>query len=116
MSVGVFACCVLRVVRMLIPCVAACAAPASCINVRVRDCRRHAPAALAVVRKSGVKFDIMATSFFLGRRSVVAHANEGMPEWQDRIYIFLNRNAANPTDFFHIPAGRVVLMGTQVSV
>ena len=74
------------------------------------------PRALGLCRKQGLKFDIMSTSFFLGRRSVVASATEGMPMWQDRLFIFLMRNAANPTDFFHIPPGRVVEMGTQVSV
>ncbi|MBU4135300.1 MAG: hypothetical protein KJ690_02650, partial [Alphaproteobacteria bacterium] len=59
---------------------------------------------------------IMSTSFFLGRRSVVAAASKGMPLWQDRLFIFLTRNAANPTDFFHIPPGRVVELGTQVVV
>jgi KUP system potassium uptake protein len=39
-----------------------------------------------------------------------------MPMWQDRLFIFLTRNAANPTDFFHIPPGRVVELGTQVVV
>lgn len=76
----------------------------------------NVPKALGVCRKQGLKFDIMSTSFFLGRRSVVASATEGMPMWQDRLFIFLMRNAANPTDFFHIPPGRVVELGTQVSV
>jgi KUP system potassium uptake protein len=76
----------------------------------------NVPKALKLCRKQGLKFDIMATSFFLGRRSVVASAAQGMPLWQDRLYIFLMRNAANPTDFFHIPPGRVVELGTQVSV
>ena len=76
----------------------------------------HIPRALSVCRKMGLKFDIMSTSFFLGRRSVVPSAQQGMPLWQDRLYIFLMRNAANPTDFFHIPPGRVVEMGTQVAV
>lgn len=76
----------------------------------------NVPKALGVCRKQGLKFDIMSTSFFLGRRSVVASASEGMPMWQDRLFIFLMRNAANPTDFFHIPPGRVVELGTQVSV
>ena len=57
-----------------------------------------------------------STSFFLGRRSVVPSASQGMPLWQDKLYIFLMRNAANPTDFFHIPPGRVVELGAQVSV
>ncbi len=74
------------------------------------------PKALAQCRKQGLKFDIMATSFFLGRRSIVPSANSGMPLWQDRLFIFLMRNAANPTDFFKIPPGRVVELGTQVSV
>jgi KUP system potassium uptake protein len=74
------------------------------------------PRALSQCRRQGVKFDIMSTSFFLGRRSVVPSANQGMPLWQDKLYIFLMRNAANPTDFFHIPPGRVVELGTQVSV
>jgi KUP system potassium uptake protein len=76
----------------------------------------NVPKALGVCRKQGLKFDIMSTSFFLGRRSVVPSATEGMPLWQDRLFIFLMRNAANPTDFFHIPPGRVVELGTQVSV
>ena len=76
----------------------------------------NVPKALGLCRKQGLKFDIMSTSFFLGRRSVVPSAAAGMPLWQDRIFIFLMRNAANPTDFFRIPPGRVVELGTQVSV
>ena len=74
------------------------------------------PRALSLCRKQGVKFVIMSSSFFLGRRSVVPSASQGRPLWQDKLYIFLMRNAANPTDFFHIPPGRVVELGTQVSV
>jgi len=76
----------------------------------------NVPRALGLCRKQGLKFDIMSTSFFLGRRSVVPSARQGMPLWQDKLFIFLMRNAANPTDFFHIPPGRVVELGTQVSV
>jgi KUP system potassium uptake protein len=74
------------------------------------------PKALSLCRKRGLKFDIMATSFFLGRRSVVASAQSGMPMWQDKLFIYLMKNAANPTDFYKIPPGRVVEMGTQVTV
>jgi len=76
----------------------------------------NVPKALGLCRKQGLKFDIMSTSFFLGRRSVVPSARQGMPLWQDKLFIFLMRNAANPTDFFRIPPGRVVELGTQVSV
>ena len=76
----------------------------------------NVPRALGLCRKLGLKFDIMATSFFVGKRSVVPSANSDMPMWQDRLFIFLMKNAANPTEFFHIPPGRVVEMGTQVTV
>jgi KUP system potassium uptake protein len=74
------------------------------------------PRALALLRRQGLKLDIMTTSFFLGRRSVVPAVQSGMPLWQDKLFIFLMKNATNPTDFFNIPPGRVVEMGTQVTV
>jgi KUP system potassium uptake protein len=74
------------------------------------------PKALGLCRKLGLKFDIMATSFFLGRQSVVASATSGMPLWQDKLFIFLKKNSADPTDFYKIPPGRVVEMGAQVTV
>jgi KUP system potassium uptake protein len=74
------------------------------------------PKGLALCRKQGLKFDIMATSFFLGRRSVVPSAHSGMPLWQDKLFIYLMKNAANPTEFFKIPPGRVVELGAQVTV
>ncbi|MDB5470896.1 MAG: potassium transporter [Caulobacter sp.] len=76
----------------------------------------NVPKALALCRKQGLKFDIMATSVFLGRRSIVPSANSGMPLWQDKLFIFLMKNSANPTDFFKIPPGRVVELGAQVTV
>ncbi|MFE1601409.1 potassium transporter Kup [Methylobacterium sp. ID0610] len=74
------------------------------------------PKGLALLRKQGFKFDIMATSFFLSRRSIRPAAQSGMPLWQDRIFIALARNANDATDFFQIPTGRVVEVGTQVTV
>ncbi|WGM37215.1 potassium transporter Kup [Caulobacter sp. NIBR1757] len=76
----------------------------------------NVPKALALCRKQGLKFDIMATSVFLGRRSIVPSAHSGMPLWQDKLFIFLMKNSANPTDFFKIPPGRVVELGAQVTV
>jgi KUP system potassium uptake protein len=74
------------------------------------------PRALAICRKQGWKFDIMTTSFFLSRRSLKASANSGMPLWQDRLFIFLARTAADATEYFQIPTGRVVEIGTQVAI
>jgi KUP system potassium uptake protein len=74
------------------------------------------PSALALCGAKGWKFDIMATSFFLSRRSLKASANSGMPLWQDRIFIQLARTAADATEYFQIPTGRVVEIGTQVTI
>jgi KUP system potassium uptake protein len=74
------------------------------------------PAALATLRKSGLKFDIMKTSFFLGRRTIKTSPNSGMPLWQDNLFVALSKQAANATDFFAIPSDRVVELGAQVTV
>ncbi len=74
------------------------------------------PRALASCRKQGWKFDIMTTSFFLSRRSLKASPTSGMPRWQDRLFISLARSAADATEYFQIPTGRVVEIGTQVAI
>ena len=74
------------------------------------------PKALGLARKLGWKFDIMSTSFFLSRRSLKPSAKGGMPFWADRIFIALARNATDATEYFHIPTGRVVEIGTQVTI
>jgi KUP system potassium uptake protein len=76
----------------------------------------NVPKALAVARKKGLQFDIMSTSFFLSRRSLKPSPHSGMPGWQDRLFIGLARSANDATDFFQIPTGRVVEVGTQVAV
>jgi len=74
------------------------------------------PNALAVMRKSGLKFDIMTTSFFVGRRTLKPSANSGMPRWQDKLFIAMTRQAASAPDFFQIPSDRVVELGAQMKV
>ncbi len=76
----------------------------------------HIPSALAICRKQGWKFDIMTTSFFLSRRSLKSAPNSGMPGWQDRLFIGMARTAADATEYFQIPTGRVVEIGTQVAI
>ncbi len=58
----------------------------------------------------------MKTSYFIGRNTLKASAEEGMPLWQDRIFMFLQRNASDPTDFLRIPPGKVLELGEQVTV
>jgi KUP system potassium uptake protein len=76
----------------------------------------NVPKALAIARKLGWQFDIMSTSFFLSRRALKPAAHSGMPRWQDHMFIALSRTANDATDYFQIPSGRVVEVGTQVTV
>jgi KUP system potassium uptake protein len=76
----------------------------------------NVPKALGIARKLGWQFDIMSTSFFLSRRSLKPAAHSGMPRWQDRLFIGLTRVANDATDYYQIPTGRVVEVGTQVTI
>jgi KUP system potassium uptake protein len=74
------------------------------------------PLALTLLRKEGIKYDIMKTTFFVGRRSFKPSARSEMPYWQDRLFVRLARDASDATDFYRIPSGRVVELGQQINV
>ena len=75
------------------------------------------PHDLAVAAKAGlIDLDPMKASYFIGRNTLKADADVGMPLWQDRIFMFLQRNASDPTDFLRIPPGKVLELGEQVTV
>jgi KUP system potassium uptake protein len=71
---------------------------------------------LAVLRRRGYKFDIMTTSFYLGRRKLLLDPKSPMPVWQRKLFIMLAENAADPSDYFRLPGNRVVELGAQVSI
>jgi KUP system potassium uptake protein len=71
---------------------------------------------LGRMRKEGMKFEIMSTSFYLGRRQLLASASAGMPLWQDKIFITLANTAIRPSDYFRLPSNRVVELGSQVII
>ena len=74
----------------------------------------NVPAAIGVGRRPGL--DVMNTSFFLSRRSLKPSPKGGMPLWQDKLFIFLARNASDATQFFRIPTDRTVEIGTRLVV
>ncbi len=59
---------------------------------------------------------MMDTSFFLSRRNVRASRYQGMPVWQDKIFIAMARNANDASSYFRLPPGRVVEVGSQITV
>jgi KUP system potassium uptake protein len=76
----------------------------------------NVPKALAIARRLGWQFDIMSTSFFVSRRSLKPSSHSGLPRWQEHLFIALSRSANDATDYFQIPTGRVVEVGTQVTI
>lgn len=71
--------------------------------------------AMSHARRAGLKFDVMASTFFLGRRRAVA-TGQGWELLMDRVYVALSRMAADPTDFYHLPRDRVVELGERVAI
>ena len=74
------------------------------------------PAALALCARKGLEFEMMECTFFVGRESVIPSAAAGMALWREHIFAWLMRNAGSATDFFRIPANRVVEVGTQLEI
>jgi KUP system potassium uptake protein len=64
----------------------------------------------------GMQFDMMDTTFFSSRETLVAAEHVGMPVWRDKIFAFMARNASAATDFFRIPGNRLVELGTKVEI
>ncbi len=89
---------------------ASCRAPGTSIEPR------PAVSGARLLPRPSLDYDVLPTSFFLGRKTVVANLRKGLGRLRDRLFILLAKNAANPTDFYQIPPGRVLEMGAQVSV
>jgi KUP system potassium uptake protein len=69
-----------------------------------------------IEERHDVVFELMDTSFFLARETVVPTKLPGMSVWRERIFAWMHQNAAKPTDFFSIPANRVVELGTKIEI
>jgi KUP system potassium uptake protein len=76
----------------------------------------HIPQALQSCEAKGLGFEMMDTTFFLSRESIVATDRPGMPLWRDKLFVFLIRNASSATAFFRIPGNRLIELGTQVEI
>ena len=74
------------------------------------------PLALSGVSQCGFPFDMMDTTFFISRESIVAGNRPGMVLWRDRLFGYLARNASPATAFFQIPGNRLIELGTQVEI
>jgi KUP system potassium uptake protein len=74
------------------------------------------PRVLRQAGSTGLKIEMMETSFFFGRENLVSKNKPLMPRWREKLFIALSKNAYSATAFFRIPSNRVVELGTQVEI
>ncbi|MBT8583815.1 potassium transporter Kup [Polynucleobacter paneuropaeus] len=63
-----------------------------------------------------LKIDKMNTSFFLSRDTIIPTSLPGMAIWREVIFAWMYQNAGRQSDFFKIPANRVVELGAKVEI
>jgi KUP system potassium uptake protein len=78
--------------------------------------RPDVPRAMELCRQFGLSFDMMQTTFFLGRETLIPASRSELRRWQAALFIAMQATALSATRFFRIPANRVVEMGTQVEI
>ncbi len=74
------------------------------------------PAALKQAEMCGGPFEMMKTSFFLSRQTLIASDKPGMAIWREKLFAWMLRNAASAMEFFRLPTNRVVELGSQVEI
>jgi KUP system potassium uptake protein len=74
------------------------------------------PALLDECGRRGHPFDMMDTSFFVSRETLIPTVSPGMALWRERLFASMSKNATKATEFFNVPTNRVVELGTQVEL
>jgi KUP system potassium uptake protein len=74
------------------------------------------PRALAQLRLMQFRFNLLETSFFVGREKVVLDKDGGIWTWRKRLFIFMHRTMLSATEYFRIPTNRVVELGGQIEI
>jgi KUP system potassium uptake protein len=67
-------------------------------------------------RHQGLVLDMDTSTFFLGRETLVPGDNPSLPRWRVGLYMWLASNALSPARYYHLPPGRVVELGTQLTI
>jgi KUP system potassium uptake protein len=66
--------------------------------------------------RRGFAFDMMETSFFVSRETLIATVTPGMALWREKLFVSMSKNATKASEFFQVPTNRVVELGTQVEL
>jgi KUP system potassium uptake protein len=74
------------------------------------------PQVLEEAGRRGFMFEMMETSFFVSRETLIPRVSPGMAMWRERLFVSMSKNAVKASEFFQIPTNRVVELGTQVEL
>lgn len=77
---------------------------------------RDIPQALAHCKPAGLAFEMMETSFFIARQTVVPAVRSSMARWREHLFATMSRNARDAADYFRVPPNRVIELGAQVEI
>jgi KUP system potassium uptake protein len=74
------------------------------------------PAVLDQCSELGLTFEMMETSFFIARQTIISTPGAGMQPWREHLYVAMSRNARGAADYYQVPPNRVIELGTQVEI
>ena len=74
------------------------------------------PQALELAATKGLKFEIMETSFFVTRQTIVSRPEHEMSAWREWLFVLMSRTARDAADYYNIPSNRVIEVGSQVEI
>lgn len=74
------------------------------------------PCAMYLAKDQGLDFEMMETSFFIARQTVVANPTHGMALWREHIFVAMSRHARGASDYYQIPSNRVIELGTKIEI
>src|SRR5215470_8821202 len=72
--------------------------------------------ALQLCKVPGLDLDPSQTWFLLSRATVIPTPGEGMAMWRERLFATMARNARTAGDYFNIPPGQVIELGTKIEI
>jgi KUP system potassium uptake protein len=73
-------------------------------------------AALEACRGDGLEFNLLATSFFVSRETIVPTPGGGMADWREQLFATMSRLAGSAADYLNIPPNRVIEVGTRIEI
>ncbi len=74
------------------------------------------PRVLEMCKDFGLEFDMLSTSFFISRQTIISTPGSGMSTWREHLFVTLSRNARGAADYYQIPPNQVIELGTQVEI